>query len=77
MTTKHLKWLQAASIRALRTVAQTALGMFSVGMAMDQINWIQVASVAVVSGIYSMLTSIATTLPELDEGDDSTSSGSS
>lgn len=61
----NLEWLYAAGIRALRTVSQTALGMFSVGMAMDEVNWKYIFSVALVSGVYSLLTSFATTLPEL------------
>ena len=60
------EWFKAAGIRALKTVAQTALGMFTVGMAADEIKWSYVASVALVSGIYSLLTSIAG-LPEVPD----------
>lgn len=60
-----IDWLVAAAVRALKTVAQTALGMFTVGAALDEVNWKYVASVSLVAGIYSMLTSIATTLPEV------------
>ena len=60
-----MKWLKAASIRAVKTMAQTALGMFTVGMAADEVKWSYVASVAVVAGIYSMITSIAG-LPEVE-----------
>jgi len=60
-----LAWLYAALIRAIRTVAQTALGMFTVGAAMNEVNWKYVISVALVAGIYSILTSLATNLPEL------------
>lgn len=62
----NLNWLMAALIRAIRTVAQTALGMFTVGMAMDEVNWKYVVSVSLVAGIYSMLTSLATGLPEVE-----------
>ena len=65
---KFLKWLKAAGIRALKTAAQTALGLITVGAVMADIDWITVASAAAVAGIYSMLTSIAG-LPELKEGD--------
>lgn len=59
------KWVKAAGIRALKTMAQTALGMFTVGMAADEVKWSYVASVAVVAGIYSLVTSIAG-LPEVE-----------
>jgi len=54
----------AASIRAIKTVVQTALGMFTVGLAINEVNWQQVISVALVAGIYSVLTSLAG-LPEV------------
>lgn len=60
-----LKLFKAALIRAIRTMAQTALGMFTVGMAMEEVKWSYVASVALVSGIYSLITSIAG-LPEVE-----------
>lgn len=59
-----LDWLQAALIRAIKTMAQTALSMISVGAAMSDINWQMVLSVSMVAFIYSILTSIATGLPE-------------
>lgn len=61
-----LAWLRAAAIRAVRTMAQTALGMLTIGAAINEINWVNVASVAFVAGLYSLLTSIATKLPEVD-----------
>jgi len=54
-----VKWLQAAAIRAVKTVAQTGLGMITIGVAMDGVNWQYVGSVALVAGIYSLLTSMA------------------
>lgn len=62
------RWLKAAGIRAIKTVAQTALGMITVGAAVEEVKWLYVGSVALVAGIYSMLTSIAG-LPEVKEGD--------
>lgn len=62
-----IEWLKAALIRAIRTAAQVALGMFTVGMAVNEVQWMQVLSVAAVSAIYSLITSIATDLPELDK----------
>ena len=61
------KWIYAAGIRALKTVAQTALGFITVGMAVNEVDWKNVASVAIVAGIYSLITSLAG-LPELEEG---------
>lgn len=58
-------WFYAAGIRATKTVAQTALGMFTIGSALNEVNWTYVVSVSVVAGIYSLLTSIATDLPEI------------
>lgn len=60
-------WLYRAGVRALKTVAQTALGFITVGMAIQDVDWKNVASVAIVAGIYSLITSLAG-LPELDEG---------
>ena len=59
----NLEWLRAAAIRALKTLAQTALSMFTVGAAISEVNWLNILSVAVVAGAYSMLTSVAG-LPE-------------
>jgi hypothetical protein len=60
-----MEWLKAAAIRALRTVAQTALGMMTIGAAVNEVNWAYVASVSVVAAVYSLLTSLVTTLPEI------------
>lgn len=62
------KWFKAAGIRAVKTMAQTALSLISVGAVMSDINWVMVGSASLVAGIYSMLTSIAG-LPEL-KGDE-------
>lgn len=63
----HMKltkeWAIAAAIRAIKTVAQTALGMFTIGAAFSEIKWGYVISVSLVAGIYSLLTSLAG-LPE-------------
>lgn len=65
---KFVKWAKAAGIRAVKTVAQTAVGMLSGNMmgVMD-VDWLAVLSVSAMAGIVSMLTSIAG-LPELKEG---------
>lgn len=59
-----VEWLKAAGIRAIKTVAQTALGMITVGMAFEEVKWTYVCSVSFVAGIYSLLTSVAG-LPEV------------
>ena len=67
------QWFKAAAIRAIKTMAQTALGMFTVGLAVEEVAWMNVASVSVVAGIYSLITSIAG-LPEVESegtGDES------
>lgn len=62
------RWLKAAALRSIRTMAQTALGMFTIGAAMNEVKWTYVISVSIVAGIYSLLTSIAG-LPEVEAGD--------
>ena len=60
-----LEWLKAAAIRMLRTAAQVALGMITVGMTISEIDWLNVLSVSAVAAIYSLLTSVITDLPEV------------
>ena len=58
-------WLKASAIRAIKTVAQTAVGMLTGSMVgLMEVDWIAVASVSAMAGIVSMLTSIAG-LPEV------------
>lgn len=67
------KWFKAAGIRCLKTMAQTALSLFTVGLAVEEVAWLNVASVSLVAGIYSLITSIAG-LPEVESegtGDES------
>ncbi len=60
------KWIKAAGIRALKTVAQTGIAMISVGTVMSDVNWLQVGSAALLAGILSLLTSLAG-IPEVEE----------
>lgn len=65
MNDKMKKWIYSAAIRAIKTVAQTALSLFTVGQAVSEVDWVMVASVSAVAGIYSIVTSIAG-LPEVE-----------
>lgn len=60
------KWFRAAVIRALRTFAQTAISMVTIGQAFVDVNWIHVLSVSGVAFVLSILTSLAG-LPEVSE----------
>lgn len=66
MSEKTKKWFKAAGVRAAKTVAQTALGMITVGAAISELNWGYIGSVAVVAGVASILTSVVG-LPEVKE----------
>ena len=59
------KWLKAAWVRSVKTMAQTAVSMLTVGQAVLDVNWVNVLSVSAVAGVISMLTSIAG-LPEVE-----------
>ena len=61
---KIIKWIKAAAVRAVKTFAQTAASLITVGALMSEINWTMVLSAAAVAFIYSVLTSLAG-LPEL------------
>ena len=59
-------WIKAAGVRALKTVAQTAVATIGVSAAMDEVDWLFVGSASLLAGILSLLTSIAG-LPELKQ----------
>ena len=60
------KWLKAALVRALRTVAQTAAATIGTAVMISEVDWRMVASAALLSGALSLLTSVAG-LPEADK----------
>lgn len=59
-----VKWLKAAGVRAIKTVAQAAIATIGSSAAMGEVNWVLVGSSAALAGILSLLTSVAG-LPEL------------
>ncbi|MDO4301269.1 MAG: holin [Clostridia bacterium] len=60
------KWFKAAGVRAVKTMAQTAVAMIGTSVALNDVNWTMTASATVLAGVLSMLTSVAG-LPELKE----------
>lgn len=66
MNEKLKKWLKAAGVRALKTVAQTAVASIGTAAVLGEVNWVAVASASALAGVISLLTSVAG-LPELKE----------
>ena len=63
------EWLRASLIRAIRTIAQTAVAMIGTSLVMQDVNWIAVASASALAGVLSILTSLAG-LPEVEKGNE-------
>ena len=63
-----VKWFKAAGVRAIKTVAQTAIATIGASATMGEVNWIVVGSTSLLAGIVSILTSIAG-IPEVKEGE--------
>ena len=65
MSDKTKIWMRCAGIRAIKTMAQTAVAMIGTAVVMSSVDWKMVLSASVLAGILSMLTSVAG-LPEVD-----------
>jgi hypothetical protein len=63
---KFKNWIKAAGVRAIKTVAQTAVATISTSAVLGEVDWIFVASASALAGIVSLLTSVAG-LPEIKE----------
>ena len=66
MSEKAKRWLKAAGVRAIKTVAQTAVATIGTSAVLSGVDWIAVASASALAGILSLLTSVAG-LPEVKE----------
>ena len=69
MSSKAKVWLKAAGVRAIKTVAQTAVATIGTSVAMGDVNWVMVASSSALAGVMSLLTSVAG-LPEVKTDED-------
>ena len=65
MKNSTMTWAHAAGVRAIKTVAQTALATIGTSAVFNEVDWIVVASAALLAGVLSLLTSVAG-LPEVD-----------
>lgn len=65
MSDKAKLWLKAAGIRAVKTIAQTAVATIGTSAMLGDVNWIAVASASILAGVLSILTSVAG-LPEVN-----------
>lgn len=60
------EWMRCAGIRAIKTIAQTVVAMIGTNVAMGDVDWLMVGSAGLLSGVLSLLTSVAG-LPEMEE----------
>ena len=67
MTKENLKkWLYAAGVRCIKTMAQSAVSLITVGNMVTEMDWVAIASISITAGIVSLLTSVAG-LPEVEK----------
>lgn len=66
MNTNFVAWLKAAGVRAIKTVAQTAVATIGTSVVFSEVNWVMVLSASLLAGALSLLTSVAG-LPEVKE----------
>lgn len=69
MKSNFKKWSKAAGIRAVKTVAQTAVATIGTSAVIGEVNWVMVASASALAGVLSLLTSVAG-LPEVEDADE-------
>ena len=69
MSEKTKKWIKAAGVRAIKTVAQTAVATIGTAAVLGAVDWRMVVSASLLAGVLSLLTSV-TGLPEVDKDGD-------
>ena len=69
MSNRTKMWIKAAAVRAVKTVAQTAVATVGTAAALGEVNWLMVASASALAGVLSILTSVAG-LPEVDQAEE-------
>lgn len=69
MSNRAKMWIKAAAVRAVKTVAQTAVATVGTAAALGEVNWLMVASASALAGVLSILTSVAG-LPEVDQAEE-------
>lgn len=68
MSEKTKSWIKAALVRAVKTIAQTAVATIGTATVFSEVNWTMIVSASLLAGLLSILTSIAG-LPEVEEGE--------
>lgn len=66
MSNKIKKWIKAAAVRSVKTMAQTAVSLITVGNLITELDWISIIGISATAGVVSVLTSVAG-LPEVEE----------